>query len=230
MKRTNLLHALVLLVSVSFLFGCTDLGGPAEREIDIERLALDISETEDFQTLEHLSRQMIAMLLEAQVPVAAFRNTFESEDLDAVYPHLSSKQVVKLGDIQNRLSRASINLRRSFPELDRLEGSEFDCSIPDRLEQFIDRYEGMLSSGAQDADHFNPNSLMSSLVDDEVEVPIDDDDPDVTCQWGQYTVCLSLAGYGSSVFGPAAAFAFGGAAYLCLCSYCEGGWVDWVCF
>ena len=98
------------------------------------------------------------------------------------------------------------------------------------MEQFIDRYEVMLSSGAQDADHFNPNSLMSSLVDDEIEVPIDDVDPGVTCQWGQYTVCLSLAGYGSSFTGPAAALVFGGSAYLCLCSYCEGGWVDWVCF
>lgn len=52
----------------------------------------------------------------------------------------------------------------------------------------------------------------------------------VSCQYGQYSACLMLAAYGAAATGGAALLVYGGGAYLCLCSYCHGGWTSWACF
>jgi|WetSurMetagenome_2_1015567.scaffolds.fasta_scaffold267881_1 hypothetical protein len=52
----------------------------------------------------------------------------------------------------------------------------------------------------------------------------------VGCKYGQYSTCLMLAGYGAAATGGAALLVYAGGSYLCLCSYCSGGWVSWACF
>lgn len=51
---------------------------------------------------------------------------------------------------------------------------------------------------------------------------IEEEHQDVECQWGQYTAALAICTLGGPVW-------YWPCAYLALCAYCSGGWVDSSC-
>jgi hypothetical protein len=141
--------------------------------------------------------------------------------------NVSRKEFLKAFSSNSMISTAEL-LRCSIEEVEELTGTLYrivqnreDKSVtPDldssgrneNLEFFIDNYNEILPK----LSHFSGVALKIEQR--------------VSCAYGQYSACLMLAAYGAAATGGAALLVYGGGSYLCLCSYCRGGWTSWACF
>ncbi len=113
--------------------------------------------------------------------------------------------IAEIEDLNNKLSE-TVNVLKDDCY------SRFNIKSNNNLEFFIGNY-----------DNIQPKLKQFSGV-------INKSQQRVGCKYGQYTTCLMLAGYGAAATGGAALLVYAGGSYLCLCSYCSGGWVNWACF
>lgn len=102
-------------------------------------------------------------------------------------------------NLLKRFNNSIQRLRTNFPELERLDKSTLKQCNAGGIDGFLAHYDDALAY----YETFASTTSKTQATD---------------CEWGQYSVCLVLAGYGSAATGPGAPLVYTGAAYLCLCS------------
>lgn len=111
-------------------------------------------------------------------------------------------------ELDARLTALRIALGEEFPELKR------------RAERMAPESCGMSPSFTQ----CHVQRSIAAAADMPISLAqIEEEHQDVDCQWGQYTAALALCTLGGPVW-------YWPCAYLALCAYCSGGWVDDACF
>lgn len=164
----------------------------------------------EFQRLETIRDEVMGRLVKEQVSKEAFRAAYLSGDSEQVRAALGYS-AAEMQALSEAFNTSIQQLRANFPELESLDKATLKQCNAGGIDAFEARYDEAIANFSTFADV----SAKSQAVN---------------CEYGQYTVCLALAGFGAAATGPGAPLVYSGTAYLCLCSYCGGGWVDWVCF
>lgn len=199
---------LIMLLAIST--GCDK-----QAKLPVESLeALDkrLRVAPEFQQLEAIRNEVLTRLVQHQVSKEKFILAYSSRDSERARQILGYTEQ-EANDLSERFAASVRKLRKNFPELLRLDKSSLKKCKTGGVKAFVEHYEEAVNN------YRNVLSVRGKQA--------------VSCEWGQYTVCLGVAAVGAgatapTVVGPAVVYAAG--SYLCLCSYCSGGWVDWACF
>jgi hypothetical protein len=164
-----------------------------------------ISESKEINELEEIRDFVFKKLSENNVSKKDFLKAYSAKSIirTAELLKCSKEEVSRMTDI---LMKDLKILRREYLNTNEITYTE------NKLEVFFDHYEEIIP---------RLKNITERLYKDQQRVG---------CKYGQYSTCLVLAGYGAAATGGAALLVYAGGSYLCLCSYCSGGWVSWACF
>lgn len=202
------------------------------------------------EELQDIRRGMSARILETGTPFDRLREAYRLGDESKIL-ELMGYGPLEARMLQVRLTQIRVELFQRYPELESIAKAQILQLQANYLRSFgadggsglREEIEGMLPDlrnpiqGAIcapcDIDRFFsalPDLLVrdavafAPLADDQIRMaePIEITD-DVTCDWTPYLASLALC----TLAGPAW---YWPCAYVALCAYCEGGWVDSACF
>jgi hypothetical protein len=164
-----------------------------------------ISESKEVYELEEIRNFVFIRLAENNVSKNEFIRAYSSRNSGRTAEILkcSVEDVNRMTDI---LINNVLALRNKYSYLNQIIDHE------NSIDMFISQYEEIFP---------RIKKISNGLKKDQQRVG---------CRYGQYSTCLVLAGYGAAATGGAAILVYAGGSYLCLCSYCSGGWVNWACF
>jgi hypothetical protein len=164
-----------------------------------------LTESAEITELEEIRDIVLSKLSQNEVSRKEYLKTYSLNSYSATAKLLncSTEEIICL---TQRLQNSISNLVNSNSNIQDMVTNEININM------FIDHYEQVIPQYQYKFAEFRKNSQR------------------VGCKYGQYSTCLVLAGYGAAATGGAALLVYAGGAYLCLCSYCSGGWVSWACF
>ena len=209
MKKTSLL-VVVLFLGFGLFSGCADEEGIME--VDVAELEARLITAPEFQQLNLLKNDVLMRLATRGVTKEQFMQITISNDEEAVRDLLgySTEEAIYASE----QFRHNIHvLKTKFPELQQFEEKVASKCGADRMEAFLDNYEVVMENLREGSSFMGKTQA-------------------VNCEYSPYTACLVLAGWtagAAAVTGPGAIAVYGAGAYVCLCGFCEGGWVDWAC-
>jgi hypothetical protein len=196
----------ILSVSLLVLVGCQE-----SKENPVVPLEEQIVQTPEFRDLESIRKTVLKIIVQNRVTKHDYIRACAVEDAAAVADILGMEGG-EWNSMTARMKDDVNSLMNRFPGLRKLGKAQEKPAGLESISPFLDRYDQIVEKLAS-----APDGLFKT-------------DARVGCAYGQYSTCLVLAGYGAIATGGAAPLVYAGGAYLCLCSYCGGGWVDWVCF
>jgi len=195
-----------LAPSVLLLVNCQESGKNPVRSLDEQ-----VSETPEFRDLEMIRKQVLKMLVEKGITRHQFLRACRAGETVEV-ADITGINSLELATLTARMKADIDGLMCRYPELRKLGKSSDKPGDLESLTPFLERYDRIVEKLST-----APDGLFKA-------------EARVGCAYGQYSTCLVLAGFGAVATGGAAPLVYAGGAYLCLCSYCSGGWVSWVCF
>ncbi len=196
----------ILALFVLTLVNCQESGKNPVRSLDEK-----ISETAEFRDLEMIRKNVLKRIVENKITRHDFLKACMARDA-AEIADITGIDGIELTSMTARMTDDIRRLMHRYPELRKLSKFREKPGDLESISAFLDRYEQIVEKLST-----APEGLFKA-------------EARVGCAYGQYSTCLVLAGYGAIATGGAAPLVYAGGAYLCLCSYCSGGWVDWVCF
>jgi hypothetical protein len=178
----------------------------------------------DVGTLIAVRDEMTRRFIDRRVSTVALKRAYQAMDEEKVAALLGYSPAEILA-LNYRLDRARKAVFGKFPEIARLANEHLpttSCGFSPSTESCgIDQFLNRLAFfDPRERVHrfFDPVSTnASNPPEGEFET---EKDPD--CDWGPYTAALALC----TLAGP---FWYWACAYVALCSFCRGGWVDDVC-
>ena len=202
----NLIARLHVVAFLLLTAGCQQGPEPAA----LEDLETQLQGAPEIGTLENIRTEVLDRLVAGHVTREQFEAAYRSGDAEQARALLGLSQE-ELDNLNERLTTTVASLQRQYPDLNSLNRTDLKRCNAGGIDVFISNFDEAMEHYSGEKAQFSSSK-------------------DVQCKYGQYTVCLALAGVGAAATGPFAPLTYGGGAYLCLCSYCEGGWVDSACF
>lgn len=204
-----------------------DLTGlPAEEQALIINESLEAhaafktaSTSDAFQELEALKEEILSRVANNRISKADMRRATQARDIETI-SKLVGIPVDDLQSMNSRLMSALAQLSSQFAVVQDLEGQIGVNDIEVRLNSVMANYEIWMET--------TRTGVTPQVAAKELNLTYQAEE-DVTCQYGPYTACLIAAGIAAGATGPAAVLTYGLGAYVCVCGFCEGGWVNWVC-
>jgi hypothetical protein len=206
MNKLGLTLSIILLAAI----GCSKQ--EKNPVVPSEDLNVRISKTPEFRELERIRDVTLRKLVQNRVSKNAFLKACLKTDPGEISAIIGFDRG-EFNDLTEGLKSNSSLLIKNFPELEQIGKSSVKPGGIDGIESFIDRYDDIMAKLASVPEGIGKASARH-----------------VTCQYGQYTACLALAAYGAMASGGGVLLIYGAGSYLCLCSYCTGGWLGWACF
>ena len=210
-------HGLLVLVAVA-MFGCTNSVEPAEEAIDWKA----VQESPEFKQLQAIYEKGFEKLVSRQVSRADIERAIVSDDVNVVAEvmGLTSDEITEMVDA----FAASITyFEEHYPQIQ--PGNKAllaQCSSADINEAIATWDERLVAYNAHSVD---ASKLAGTAGIQGIQR--------VSCAWAPYTSCLVIAGIASAAItsgiAPITIIAYAAGAIICVCEYCEGGWVNWLC-
>jgi hypothetical protein len=204
--RKCIVASCILTLFVLVLVNCQESGKNPVKSLDEQ-----VSETPEFRDLEMIRKNVLKMIVQKEITRHDFLKACMARDAEAV-ADITGIASTELTSMTARMTDDIDRLMSRYPELRKLGKSREKRGDLESISAFLDRYDQIVEKLSA-----APEGLFKAEVR-------------AGCAYGQYTTCLVLVGYGALATGGAAPLVYAGGAYLCLCSYCSGGWVNWVCF
>jgi hypothetical protein len=154
----------------------------------------------DVRTLLEIRDEMTRRTISRGVSPVALKMAYETKDEEKVRRMLGYSQA-EIMIINYRLDRARRAILEKFPEIAHLVKEQWSTSC----------------AASPSLDRCSAEQFFNSL-DEELII----EDGEVTCDWGPYIAALAAC----TLAGP---LWYWVCAYVALCSFCRGGWVDKVC-
>ena len=183
---------------------------PQQKE-STSAIGTDILTNAHAQALIGIRNYMTAQVLQTEPDIEDLRDAYLSQDTDEIQS-LMGFSVLQIDSLDSLLEYHRAGLINAFPELAQCAD---EIVFPDETEyinQFFDNFDYYILAVQETAIPEKPSKTASDRIQATA----------VDCQWGPYFATLVACGFSGPI-------AYWICAYVAICSFCSGGWVDDAC-
>lgn len=201
---SRLLSKVVLVLVTIVTFGCENGIDPDEEVLNWQA----IQESPEFKQLEAIRDEVLTLLVSRQVSKEDFEQAYMSDDVTVV-ANILGLTPERVTEMANSFHRSLAYFQKEYPEINaENKALEGQCAPAD-VERLMANYDVLMAN-------YEASSKMAGP----------------SCAVGPYTACLVLAGFAATAVAPTGIGSFialGAGAIICICEYCEGGFLRWFC-
>jgi hypothetical protein len=165
----------------------------------------------DVRELIDIRQEITQRVIDRNVSITELRAAYQNRD-EKQFRKLMEFTNADIKSLQRRISKSRTAILDRYPEIENL------MSESDRYVNSYNPLTGNRKTG-EFADHLS--SYSSNYLESELVLEYEEGG-DVTCRWAPYIAGLAVC----TTLGP---ILYWPCAYVALCSFCSGGWVDSAC-
>ena len=199
-----------LLLGLLVYAGCENVVEPAADTINWT----EIQETPEYKQLEAIRADVFNQLMIRKVSKEAFERAYTSNDVNVVAAILD-RTPEELARMVELFHRSIAYFQNEHPEINLdNESLEGKCTPAD-VESILANYDDLVANYAS----YEANMALKTSAGP-------------SCRLVPYTACLVAAGYVAAAVSPTgigSIIVLGAGAILCVCEYCSGGFLNWIC-
>ena len=206
---------MIVLLAVTTIVsaGCENAIEPTAEATAIDWT--EIQETPEYQQLEAVRTGVFNLLMTQDVSKKDLERAYTANDVNVVADILGQtpQELTKLVDA---FHESMAYFQEKYPEIrpgnESLEGQ---CTPAD-IESVLADYDNLKSNYA----NYEVNKAFKTSAGPP------------SCRMAPYAACLVLAGYAAAAVSPTgigSIIVLGAGAVICVCEYCSGGFLNWIC-